>query len=53
MTDFTVRYTHHSGWALSHRVDSRTDLKALVDTLLDAGYTFLTIHAQEHEEAIA
>lgn len=51
MTDFTVHYTHHSGWGLSHRVDNRTDLRALVDVLLDNGYTELIIHTHEHEEA--
>lgn len=50
-TEYTVHHTHHSGWGLSHNVDNRTDLKALLDTLLDSGYTEFTVTTHEHEEA--
>lgn len=50
-TDYTVHYTHLSGWGLYHNVNNRTDLRALLDTLLDAGYTELIIQTHEPEEA--
>lgn len=53
MTDFTVRYEPRSGLIRFHTVGNRIDLRALVDVLLDAGYTELNIQTHEHEEESA